>query len=111
MDEQQEQMIIDYLREIANGVKDTFRLPTHATLFTTFKYACLLLVLSVISKVLKLFTFFTWQGVLLCVLALLVLLYIERSENSALQDAYNSAKRRAKHAKQKAAELGNKLKK
>lgn len=110
MDEEQQKQISDYIYSIIVGIKDTFRLPTHSTLLLTLEYAALLLVCSIVSTLFHFYTFISWQGALLCVLALGVLIFIERSENDEIMQMYRNAQTQFNSAKDKAKELGNKIK-
>jgi len=73
-------------------IRDTFSLPTHATLEKTFYYSLIMLVCSIISQLTGFYTFISWYGCLTCVVTLVILLWIERSENDALLKMYRTAK-------------------
>lgn len=74
------------------GVRDTISLPTHKTLEKTFYFSIALLGSSILSTVIGFYTFLSWQGCLLCVALLTILLFIERSENDALLKMYRNAR-------------------
>lgn len=74
------------------SVRDTFSLPTHKTLEKTFYFSIALFVCSVLSELLGFYTFISWQGCIICVALLLILLWMERSENDALSKMYRAAR-------------------
>ena len=91
--------------DIVLSIRDTLSLPTHASLEKTLYFSMGLLLCSILSELLKFYTFISWQGCLICIVLLLLLLWIERSENDALLRMYRSARvsaekalRRAKNA-------------
>lgn len=109
--DEQQKVISDYIYNIILGIKDTFRLPTHTTLLSTFKFSLLLLICSIISTVLRFYTFISWQGALACCVILGILLFMERSENEELMQTYQMAKNHIEAAQQKMRNLNMKLKK
>lgn len=95
--------------DIVHSVKDTFSLPTHATLEKTLYYSLALLVSSILSKLLGFYTFVSWQGCLICVALLVTLLWMERSENDALLKMYRTAKLSAEKAVRRAKTAGSSI--
>lgn len=85
---------------------ETISLPTHVTLEGTFKFSLILLACSVLSTLLGFYTFISWQGCLICVVLLTILLFIERSENDALLRMYRTARLSAEKALRRAASAG-----
>lgn len=92
--------------KIFEGFKDTFTLPTDATLEKTLKFSALLLVCSILSELLGFYTFLSWQGCLLCTGILVALLWVERRENDALLRMYRDARVSAKKVMQRAKDAG-----
>lgn len=80
------------LYKIVCSIKDTLSLPTHATLEKTLYYSFGLFCCSGLSKLMGFYTFISWQGALLCTALLILLLWIERSENDALLRMYRTAR-------------------
>ena len=95
--------------DIVHSVKNTFSLPTHATLEKTFYYSVALLFCSILSELLGFYTFISWQGDLLCVGLLVLLLWMERSENDALLKMYRTAKVSAEKAVRRAKTAGSNI--
>ncbi len=89
------------------SVRDTLSLPTHKTLEKTLYYSLALLLCSIVSTLTGFYTFVSWQGCLLCNVLLIILLWIERSENDALLRMYKSAKVSTRKALNKAKEAGS----
>lgn len=77
---------------IVNSIKDTLSLPSHDILEKTLYYSLGLLCCSVMSKLLGFYTFIEWPGALLCTALLILLLWLERSENDALLRMYSNAR-------------------
>ena len=77
---------------IVLSMRDTLSLPTHATLEKTLYFSLALLACSVFSELTRFYTFISWQGCLICIASLVILLWIERSENDALLKMYRAAK-------------------
>lgn len=84
------------------GFKDTFTLPTDATLEKTMKFAALMFLCSALSSLLGLYTFVSWQGCLVCLIVLIALLWVERRENDALLRMYRNARVSAQKVAQRA---------
>ena len=84
------------------GFKDTFTLPTDATLEKTMKFAALMLLCSALSSLLGLYTFVSWQGCLICLIVIVALLWVERRENDALLRMYRNARVSAQKVAQRA---------
>lgn len=95
--------------DIVLSVRDTISLPTHETLERTLKFSLLLLVCSILSSLLGFYTFISWQGCLICIVLLVILLWIERSENDALLRMYSSAKLSAEKALRRAKDAGSSI--
>lgn len=77
---------------IVLSVRDTLSLPTHKTIATSAAFSAGLFVVSLVFDLLEFYVFISWQGALMCTLALVLLLWIERSENDALLRMYRSAR-------------------
>lgn len=91
-----------YLYDIAISIRDTLSLPTHKTLEKTFYFSLGLLLCSLLSELLGFYTFISWQGCLVCIGLLLLLLWLERSENDALLRMYRTARVSAEKAVRRA---------
>ena len=87
---------------IVLSVRDTLSLPTHNTLEKTLYYSAALLACSILSELIGFYTFISWQGALICVVALVALLWMERSENDALLKMYRTARVSAEKALRRA---------
>lgn len=87
------EILLEYVKSIVECMIDTFRLPTHDTIWDTFKYSCISTVVCAVCSLFNIFTFLSWQGCLICSLALGIMLFVERNENDSLQKAYDKAKR------------------
>jgi hypothetical protein len=74
------------------SVKDTLSLPIHSTIVKTLYYSLALLACSIFSELTGFYTFISWQGCLACSVLLVILLWIERSENDALLKMYRAAR-------------------
>ena len=81
-----------YLYDIVISIRDTLSLPTHKSLEKTFYFSLGLLLCSLLSELLGFYTFISWQGCLICIGLLLLLLWLERSENDALLRMYRTAR-------------------
>ena len=68
---------------IMRNFRDTLSLPTHATLEKTLYYSLGLLSCSIVSSLLGFYTFISWYGAFTCTALLILLLWLERSENDA----------------------------
>lgn len=91
------------------SVRDTLSLPTHKTLEKTLYYSLGLLLSSLLSELLGFYTFISWQGCLICIGLLILLLWIERSENDALLRMYRSARVSAEEAMRRAANASSRI--
>lgn len=91
-----------YLYDIAISIRDTLSLPTHKTLEKTFYFSLGLLLCSLLSELLGFYTFISWQGCLICIGLLLLLLWLERRENDALLRMYRTARVSAEKAVRRA---------
>lgn len=89
------------------SIKNTLSLPTHATLEKTFIYSLILFGCSILSTLLKFYTFISWQGCLICIIALFTLLWIERSENDALLRMYRTVRVSAEKTLQRTKTAGS----
>lgn len=92
--------------KVVLAFKDALVLPTDSSLFSTFKYSCVLTVICLLAKLLGFYTFLSWYGCLTCTLLLLLLLLIERSENHALLEMYRAAQVRARKIARRQQEAG-----
>lgn len=91
-----------YLYDIVISIRDTLSLPTHKSLEKTFYFSLGLLLCSLLSELLGFYTFISWQGCLICIGLLLLLLWLERSENDALLRMYRTARISAEKAVRRA---------
>lgn len=104
-----EEKFAQLIYNIVIDVRDTLSLPTHKTLATTTAFSLGLFAVSLLADLLKFYTFVSWQGSLICTIALVILLWIERSENDALLRMYRSARASAEKAVCRAKTAGSNL--
>lgn len=83
---------------IVLSIRDNITLPTHGTISKVLILSIAMLVCAVISRLLRFYTFVSWQGCLICVAVLLVLLWVERAQNDTLIKAYKAGAAYAKKA-------------
>ena len=94
---------------IAEGLKDTVSLPTPDTVEKTTFLSVILFGCSLVSEAIGMYTFISWQGAGLCTLVLVVLLYMERSENNALSRMYRNARLSIKKDATRAKNAGTRI--
>lgn len=92
--------------DIVLSVRNTLSLPTHKTLEKTLYYSLALFGCSLLSELIGFYTFISWQGCLICIVLIIALLFIERSENDALLKMYRTARVSAEKAVRRAKTAG-----
>lgn len=88
--------------KMALGMYDTMKemhsvmsLPTHSSMERTLYFSIGLFFCTTICRLIGFYTFLSWQGCLLCVLALVIFLFVERKENDTLLRMYSNARKKS----------------
>ena len=98
MNDKEKEKLSLAMYDIVVSIKDNVTLPTHTTIARVLVLSIAMLICSIISSLLKFYTFVSWQGCLVCVTVLLILLWVERAQNDTLIKAYEAGKKYAKKA-------------
>lgn len=98
MNDKEKEKLSLAMYNIVLSIRDNITLPTHGTISKVLILSIAMLIMSLISSIAKFYTFVSWQGCLICVAVLLVLLWVERAENDTLIKAYQAGAKYAKKA-------------
>lgn len=98
MDDKEKEKLSLAMYNIVLSIRDNVTLPTHGTIAKVLILSIAMLICSIISRLLRFYTFISWQGCLICVGVLLVLLWVERAQNDTLIKAYKAGAAYAKKA-------------
>ncbi len=100
MDDKEKEKLSLAMYDIVLSIRNNISLPTHGTISKVLVLSIALFVCSVISSLLRFYTFISWEGSLICVIVLLILLWVERAQNDTLIRAYKAGAKYAKKAEQ-----------
>lgn len=96
MNDKEKEKLSLAMYDIVLSIRDNITLPTHGTIANVLILAIAMLLCSIISRLFRFYTFISWQGCLICVVVLLVLLWVERAQNDTLVKAYKAGAAYAK---------------
>lgn len=96
MNDKEKEKLSLAMYDIVLSIRDNITLPTHGTIAKVLILAIAMLLCSIISRLFRFYTFISWQGCLICVVVLLVLLWVERAQNDTLIKAYKAGAAYAK---------------
>lgn len=93
--------MVAFIQKMLNVIVEQALMPTGKNLVPTLVTAVSIFFLNIISRIIGFPCLLSWQGILLAVVVLVVILVIERSEYSAVSKLYGDVELRIKDLKER----------